>query len=102
MYPLTEGFPAPERYGLTSQIRRAATSVPANIAEGAGRSSNREMLFHLGVATGSLSELESHIDLAAQLGFVAVEEAVRVRDSVRTLRQGIYRFRSSLLGANQE
>ena len=98
IYALTDGFPDHERFGLTSQIRRAAASVPANIAEGAGRNGNSEMRYHLGVAAGSLSELDSHIDLAARVGYVDADEAIRIRASVSSLRRTIYRFQNSLAG----
>jgi len=59
IYKITESFPNKELYGLTNQIRRAAVSVPSNIAEGAARSSKREFIQFLYVALGSLSELET-------------------------------------------
>ena len=70
IYRLTTAFPKEEQYGLTSQMRRAATSVPANIAEGAARSGTRELLHFLSIATGSLSELDTHIEVAKRLGLM--------------------------------
>jgi four helix bundle protein len=63
-------LPASERFGLSSQMRRAATSIPANIAEGQGRRTRGEFLNHLSVAHGSLRELETHIVLARRLGMI--------------------------------
>jgi four helix bundle protein len=67
VYRITASFPSDEQYGLTSQMRRAATSVPANIAEGAARSGTRELLRFLSIATGSLSELDTHLEVAKRL-----------------------------------
>jgi four helix bundle protein len=71
IYRFTENFPKDEAYGLTSQIRRAAVSVPSNIAEGAGRNGNREFLKFLYIARGSLSELETQLILAKDIGYLA-------------------------------
>jgi four helix bundle protein len=69
-YALTNRFPREELYGLTSQIRRSAVSVPSNVAEGSARASTKEFLQFLNIARSSLSELETQILLARDLGFV--------------------------------
>ena len=73
IYKLTSCFPAEERYGLTSQMRRAAASVPANIAEGQARRSTGEFLQMLSIARGSLAELETFLTLSERLGLIRSE-----------------------------
>jgi four helix bundle protein len=70
IYRSTERFPKEERYGLTSQIRRAAISIPANIAEGAGRRSQKEFVHFLSNSQGSASELETELIFANRLGYL--------------------------------
>ena len=74
VYELTNQFPKHEIYGLTSQIRRAAVSVPSNIAEGQGRDSTREFLHHLSIAYGSLMEVETQILIAESLAYMGQAE----------------------------
>jgi len=71
IYPLTARFPAEERFGLTSQLRRAAVSVPSNIAEGSKRVSNPEYAHYLNIAEGSLAETEYQLILSRDLGYAA-------------------------------
>lgn len=77
LYRATARFPKEEMYGLTSQIRRSATSVPANIAEGRGRDTPNDLARFLQIALGSASELEYHLLLAHDLGFLNEAEYVR-------------------------
>lgn len=72
----TDSFHKEERYSLTDQIRRAAWSVPSNIAEGAGRQTKKEFINYLHMAQGSLSELDTQLDLAKRLGYLAQESWV--------------------------
>jgi four helix bundle protein len=94
VYRQTVCFPKEEAYGLTSQIRRAAVSIPSNIAEGAGRNSSRELLQFLGITCGSIAELDTQLELAVQLGYLdagadVVNQASRVGMLVRLLRKSI-------------
>ena len=70
IYKTTTTFPKDELYGLTSQIRRAAASIPANVAEGCGRDTQTELARFIHIASGSASELEYHLLLAHDLGFI--------------------------------
>src|SRR5580700_116356 len=69
-YKVTKGFPKDELFGMTSQIRRAAASIPANIAEGQGREHTKEFMNHLSIARGSLKELETHLILSQRVGLL--------------------------------
>lgn len=69
-YQLTRNFPEDEKYGLTAQIRRAASSVLANIAEGYGRQSDKSFVQYLRIAQGSLRETETHLELSMRVGFL--------------------------------
>ena len=74
VYRVTKEFPLEELYGLTNQIRRSAVSVPSNIAEGSARSSRKELIHFLYISLGSLSELETQMIIARNLGFLSHED----------------------------
>ena len=79
-YRLSRRFPREETYGLSSQIRRAAVSIPANIAEGNGRIHRREYANHVSVARGSLREVETLAEIARRLGYISEEELAKLRE----------------------
>jgi four helix bundle protein len=89
VYRLTDGFPKREVYGLTDQIRRAAVSVPSNIAEGQAHHNNREFVHFLRHSSGSLAELETQLNIAERLGYADASSTAqlltRVHEVGRTL-----------------
>lgn len=90
IYQVTAAFPREEAFGLTAQMRRAAVSVPANIAEGAARSSTKELMRFVSIASGSLSELDSHIEVAVRLGLLKDVSLLRSKvDDVFALLTGL-------------
>ena len=94
VYRATDCFPKAEVYGLTSQIRRAVTSIPANIAEGQGRRLTKEFLYFLANARGSLWELDTHLESASRLGFLTSEVHKELRlqlDEVGRILNGLMR-----------
>lgn len=99
VYRLTAAFPGEEKFGLVSQMRRAAVSVPSNIAEGAARSSNNEFRNFLSIARSSLSELDTQLDLSQQLGFIT-EQSRRDIDTllirVDKMLYALYRSKKSI------
>lgn len=82
VYKATKTFPKDELYGLTSQIRRSCSSIPANIAEGCGRKREAEFARFLQIAMGSASELEYHLLLAHDLTFLNIEDYEPLREEV--------------------
>jgi len=84
-YSLSSGFPKEELYGLTSQLRRAAISIPANIAEGYGRENTGSYVQFLRIAQGSLRELQTHVLLAERLGFADVHGVGPVLEKCETV-----------------
>lgn len=87
IYRLTKTFPPDERYGLALQIRRAAVSIPSNIAEGQARRGTPEFVHFLGVASGSAAELETQLLLAIDLGYVQRTDAAKAEDEIAEIQR---------------
>jgi four helix bundle protein len=96
IYKLTEKIPVSERYGLISQIQRAAVSIPANIAEGSGRTTNLEFKRFLDIAIGSAFELETLVILAGNLGFISKEDTITNTTNINNLDKMIISFKQQL------
>src|ERR1051325_9694083 len=89
-------FPKTELYGLTNQIRRAAVSVPSNIAEGHTRATTREYLQHVAIAQASLAEVETQLEIAARLRYVERPVCKSILQEVQSLRRQLYALRDAL------
>jgi four helix bundle protein len=96
-YRVTQSFPKHEVYGLTSQIQRAAVSVPSNLAEGHTREHTKEYLHHLSIAQASLAELETQLEIAARLNYLDREELLPILERVVSLGKQQYALRNALL-----
>lgn len=95
VYKLTQKFPDAERFGLVSQMRRAAVSVPSNIAEGQARQGTREFLQFLSHAGGSLAELETQV-LSEELGYCTAAETAKIGETIAELQKMLFAIRSKL------
>ena len=96
-YKLSATLPREERFGLTSQIRRAATSVPANIAEGFGRWNAPDFARFLAISSGSLRELETHLVIVQRLGFAPTDSVDTLLRLTEDLSRMLYRMRQRIL-----
>lgn len=100
IYKSTYGFPAQEKFGLVSQLRRAAVSIPSNIAEGNMRNSDKDFLRFINMALGSLAEMETQMELAKRIDYLVGENVEplqkRVSESVKMLRGMQSRLKKSL------
>ena len=92
VYKATASFPREELYGLTSQIRRSCSSIPANIAEGCGRNGDAELARFLSIAMGSASELEYHLLLARDLNFLETTEYRELTEEVTEVKRMLTSF----------
>jgi four helix bundle protein len=92
-YSLTKQLPDSERYNLISQMQKAATSIPSNIAEGQGRGTVRFGLWFLRVATGSAAELDTQVELARRLKYVSAERTRGLETQLERVRQMLYGMR---------
>jgi four helix bundle protein len=97
-YEVTADFPKDERFGLVSQMRRAAVSVPSNVAEGQAVKAPRWSLRHIVTAIGSATELETQLEAAIRLHFIARERAQPLADTLDRLQKLLYGLRRERLG----
>jgi four helix bundle protein len=98
IYALTSTFPKEEVYSLTAQIKRAAISIPSNIAEGAARDSNKEYIHFLYIALGSVSELDTQLILAKDLNFINEKDFEIINkklDEIGKMLSGLIKYRQS-------
>ena len=98
VYRITDGFPRSEMFGLTSQVRRACNSIGANLAEGCGRWSDPELARYVQIAMGSASELQSHLRLAKDLGFLRPADYDTLLRDLTSVRQMLTAFLQKLRG----
>ena len=96
IYKLTQQFPKEELFGLTSQIRRAISSVPTNIAEGCGRATNKDFAHFLQISIGSACEIEYQLLLAHDLNYITDEDYNRLNDEIVSVRKMIHKYQSGL------
>ncbi len=96
IYGLSKAFPSDERFGLTSQLRRAAASIPANIAEGHARSSTKDFLRHLSITVGSPAEVTTFLELAERLEYVQHEQTGELLDLCQEERRMLRGLQASL------
>lgn len=97
VYRLTQAFPKQEMYGLTSQMQRAAVSIPSNIAEGHTRRYSKEYLYHVSIAQASLSELETQIEIAMRLKYLSQEQLSQILKQAALLGRQLYALQSALI-----
>ena len=96
VYEVTASFPKEEVYGLTSQIRRCAVSIPSNISEGAGRNSNKEFIHYLGIANGSCYELQTQLIISNRLNLITDEALQILLNAIAEIQKMRYTFKNRL------
>ncbi len=97
VYRLSADFPAREVCTLASQMRRAAISIPSNIAEGHTKENTKEYLYHISVAQGSLAELQTQLEIAGRLGYLSPDQLGFTLDQTVSLAKQLYSLRNALL-----
>ena len=96
IYILTASFPTDEKFGLASQMNRAAVSIPSNIAEGAGRNSDKDFAHFISIAIGSLYELNTQIVLSERLGYINQTQSQELQKKLDNLQRTSVSFKSKL------
>jgi len=101
IYMRTKEFPSEEKFGLTSQVRRAAVSIPANIAEGAARQSDKEFLQFISIAQGSCSEVETELLIGYKLGFLKQTDYIELKASADSIGRMLIGLSKHLKGKSK-
>lgn len=96
VYKTCEDFPSSEKFNLVSQVQRSAVSIPSNIAEGAGRNSEKEFLYFLSIAHGSLYELETQLLIAKDLKYLNQETTETLINKIHEIQKMSYSFQRKL------
>lgn len=96
IYETLKEFPASEKYGLSSQMKRAAVSIGINIAEGAGRNSPKEFIHFLGISSGSASELVTQIEIALRIKILNAEISENLQNQLDYIQKMIYKLQASI------
>ena len=97
VYRITEHFPVKEVYGLTSQLRRSAVSIPSNLAEGAGRNKSGEFVNFIGIALGSSFELETQLIIAQKVGFLNEIDFININKQLAEIQNMLFGLKKSLV-----
>lgn len=98
IYDISSKFPSNEKYGIISQMTRAAVSIPSNIAEGAGRTSNKDFANFLSIAIGSIFELHTQIVICEQIGYIDQNTLKQLEEQTFTLQQQIAAYKQRIEG----
>ena len=96
VYRLTASLPLEENYGLKSQLRRAAVSIPSNIAEGQSRASTKEFLNHLSMAQASLAEVETQLEISVRLKYLSADQVTVAAAAIQKLGKQLHALRNAL------
>lgn len=102
VYQITSTFPKEEIYGITSQARRSAVSIPSNIAEGSGRGTDKDFSHFLDIARGSVFELETLLILSSDLDFLQEEEMLKILNMTSEIIKMLNSFQEKLTNVNQQ
>jgi len=96
LYNVTKIFPSEEKYGLSAQLRRAAVSIPANIAEGAARKNRKELLHFLSIAKGSISELDTELEICWRINLISAQAHLDLSEKLDNIGKALQGLINSL------
>ncbi len=100
LYSVTQDFPDDEKFGMTSQLRRASVSVASNIAEGASRRTNKDFARFLEIAIGSAHEIETQLEISSSVGLIPISKGEEMRNEVVSIIRLITKYKVKMEGGN--